>query len=100
VVRLRAYVMRSIEPFATLDDWIVNRECQAFPSNPELRKVPYSNEQRREARMHWIDWVLGTRTRYERPQAPVLKPITVTVLPRIETLVQRGPIRNSILRNL
>lgn len=54
--RLKKFVMKAIRPYYTLDDWIAARHKR----NP-LTPVPNTLLERSQARIEWIDWMLGER---------------------------------------
>ncbi|SEH89469.1 hypothetical protein [Paraburkholderia hospita] len=69
--RLKCFIMRRLAPHATLDDWIGEH-------HPD--RVPQYNDDRRQARIDWINWMLD--------ETPARTPtVTVRAIPRIETLV-------------
>jgi len=47
--RLKSYIMKSLYPRSTLDDWIARHHHD---------RQPHSLNERREARIQWIDWML------------------------------------------
>lgn len=69
--RLRHYIHEVLGDYATLDDWIIAREGRRLPFNPEQRRVPTGREERAEARLGWIRWMLKKGKRYD-PTATVL----------------------------
>ena len=53
VSTLKNFVMAALFPHSTLDDWIADRH-RLDNSTP----VPNTNDERRQARIQWIDWFL------------------------------------------
>ena len=109
--RLRGYIMTVLGDHATLDDWILARERRLHPrTHADLLNIPRGREERAEARLGWIRWMLGTGKRHEsqQPRAKTfvdVEPsqwsalngaVTVEAVPRVETLVR--PLSKGILR--